>query len=74
MVLVAIIDGSILAELLVRLVVRIDEVPAAVLQPGRSGFDPEMVVALAGQLALPAALSSMPCARVTEAGMPYLRI
>ena len=52
--LIAVGHGSVLAELLVRLVVRIDEIPAATVQPGLGRLDAEMIVSLAGQLALPA--------------------
>ena len=54
MMLVAVGHGSVLAELLVRLVVGIHEIPAAAVQPRFRSLDPEVVVALAGQLALAA--------------------
>ena len=54
MVLVTVSDRGVLAELLVRLVVRVYEVTAAAVEPRPCRLDPEMIVTLPGQFTLSA--------------------
>ena len=52
MMLIAVTHAFVLAELLIRLVVRIDSILTAILQPRIRSLDAEVIVAFARQLAL----------------------
>lgn len=72
--LITVTHAFVLTEFLVGPIIRIDSILSAILQPRCRSLDAKVVVAFARQLALSVAALQYACAKMTEAGIPYIRI